>query len=110
MRSGSEMLLNMLKINVKPDELLTIKAILKQCNPQVEVWAYGSRVGGGSHKGSDLDLVLRNENHLEKHLDKVSQLKQLFIDSDLPFLVDLMDWACLSVSFREEISKQYQII
>ena len=33
--------------------------------PEVEVWAYGSRVSGESHGGSDLDLVLRGPG-LEK--------------------------------------------
>ena len=32
---------------------------LKEHLPDVEVWAYGSRVSGRSHDGSDLDLVLR---------------------------------------------------
>lgn len=34
-------------------------ALLGQHVPQAEVWAYGSRVNGGAHEGSDLDLVLR---------------------------------------------------
>ena len=34
-----------------------IEALLREHVPGVEVWAYGSRVTGKSHKGSDLDLV-----------------------------------------------------
>ena len=33
-----------------------IEALLREHVPCVEVWAYGSRVTGRSHKGSDLEL------------------------------------------------------
>ena len=36
-----------------------LEALLREHLPGVEVWAYGSRVNGRSHDGSDLDLVLR---------------------------------------------------
>ena len=36
-----------------------LEEILREHVPGVEVWAYGSRVSGHSHGGSDLDLVLR---------------------------------------------------
>ena len=35
-----------------------LKALLDEHVPGVEVWAYGSRVNGESHEGSDLDLAL----------------------------------------------------
>ena len=37
-----------------------LKALLSKHVPSVEVWAYGSRVNGRSHDGSDLDLALRS--------------------------------------------------
>ncbi|MCY3777616.1 MAG: nucleotidyltransferase domain-containing protein, partial [Candidatus Aminicenantes bacterium] len=37
-----------------------LEALLREHVPDVEVWAYGSRVNGQSHEGSDLDLVLRS--------------------------------------------------
>ena len=33
-----------------------LEALLSEHVPGVEVWAYGSRVNGRSHDGSDLDL------------------------------------------------------
>ena len=36
-----------------------LEALLREHVPGVEVWAYGSRVNGESHDGSDLDLALR---------------------------------------------------
>lgn len=37
-----------------------LEDILHAHVPEVEVWAYGSRISGRSHDGSDLDLVLRS--------------------------------------------------
>ena len=34
-----------------------LEALLREHVPGVEVWAYGSRVNGESHDGSDLDLA-----------------------------------------------------
>lgn len=98
------------QLNLEPIYLSQIKAIVKQWQPELEVWAYGSRVNGTSHEASDLDLVVRNPNNLDNPIDNVSEIRQLFRESDLPFLVDVMDWACLSENFHKEIIKQYVIV
>ena len=36
-----------------------LEALLRAHLPDVGVWAYGSRVNGRCHAGSDLDLVIR---------------------------------------------------
>ena len=36
-----------------------LEALLREHVPDAEVWAYGSRITGESHEGSDLDLVAR---------------------------------------------------
>ena len=97
-------------LNLSPDYLTQVKAILKQYIPEQEVWAYGSRVNGNCHEASDLDLVIRNPDDLQKKTDKLSQIKQAFTDSNLPFLVDLMDWASLPERYREEINNQHLVI
>ena len=100
----------MLQLNLSPDYLTQVKDILNQNAPGFEVWAYGSRVNGKGHDASDLDLVLRNPLHLQQPIDTLSQIKQSFIDSNLPFLVDVMDWACLPESYQEEIKKLHIIV
>ena len=98
------------KLNLSLIYLAQVKEILNQNAHGFEVWAYGSRVDGRSHDASDLDLVLRNPADLHQPIENLSQLKQSFIDSNLPFLVDVMDWACLPVSYREEIKKRHIIV
>ena len=98
------------QLNLNADYLSQIKTILKQHAPELEVWAYGSRINGNCHEASDLDLVIRNPENLQKPINNLAQLKQAFIDSNLPILVDLMDWACLPDSYREEIEKLHLVI
>ena len=98
------------QLNLKSVYLDEITAIFKRNAPKQEVWAYGSRVNGNCHEASDVDLVIRNPGNLQKPVDNLAQLKQAFIDSDLPVLVDLMDWACLPESYRDEIKKQHAVI
>lgn len=97
-------------LDLQQEYLILIKAILKQWVPYSEVWAYGSRINGDCHDASDLDLVIRNPNFLQQPSDNLAQLKQAFRDSDLPIIVDLMDWAYLPEKYQSEISKQYVLV
>ena len=47
------------RLHLQPQHRQQIEALLRKHLPGVEVWAYGSRVNGRSHDGSDLDLALR---------------------------------------------------
>ena len=47
------------RLHLLPRHRERLEALLCEHLPDVEVWAYGSRVNGQSHDGSDLDLVLR---------------------------------------------------
>ena len=53
----------------------------KYC-PNAEIWAYGSRLGGDFHNGSDLDLVIKSFNSNEP---KLFELKELLRESNIPF-------------------------
>jgi predicted nucleotidyltransferase len=100
----------MSNINIKPKHLKQIGEILKKHIPNSEVWAYGSRVRGASHDGSDLDLVVRNPSDLNAPIDEIFEVKEAFEQSNIPFLVDILDWARLPESFQEEILKDYVIV
>lgn len=47
------------ELHLNPRYRATVEAILQAHAPDVEVWAYGSRVKGSHREGSDLDLALR---------------------------------------------------
>ena len=86
-----------------------LEALLREHVPGVDVWAYGSRVSGDSHEGSDLDLVLRSPT-LEplgaEYLDLVEALET----SNIPILVQVHDWTRLPRSFHHEISRDYVVV
>lgn len=86
-----------------------LEELFRAIVPDVEVWACGSRVNSMSHRGSDLDLVLRSAT-LEplgtEHIDLIDALEQ----SNIPIQVQAHDWARLPKTFREEIQQDYVVL
>ena len=87
-----------------------VTALLRRHVPDAEVWAYGSRVGGRSHDGSDLDLVLRTADGQPLALGQLARLTAAFRESNIPFLVEARDWAHLPESFRQEIVRRHVVL
>ncbi len=86
-----------------------VEALLSEHVPQAEVWAYGSRVNGRNHDGSDLDLVLRSPS-LEPLGGEFLDLMEAFRESNIPILVQTHDWAGLPKSFHQEIERDYVVV
>lgn len=78
--------------------------------PGVEVWAYGSRVSGLSHDGSDLDLVLRGPGLGRIEASCLADLVDALRDSTIPFLVEMHDWARLPDGFHAEIERRHVVL
>jgi|SRR5665213_2049131 len=98
------------KLDLKPGHLRLLQEILEKHAPDAEVWAYGSRVNGGGHDGSDLDLVVRNPVSLDQPQKQLYALRDALSESNLPMLVDVLDWARLPEDFRREIERQRVIV
>ena len=98
---------NLKRLFIKPEQFKILTEIFDNYCPKAEIWAYGSRIKGEAHLGSDLDLVVRDFNSNKKFLYK---LKELIQDSNIPFLVDIHEFNKLSESFQCEILKDYIII
>ncbi len=84
-----------------------IETLLHEYLPGVEVWAYGSRVSGRSHDGSDLDLVLRGPGLKEIPIGQLADFEEAIRESTIPFLVEARDWARLPDRFHGEIESNY---
>ncbi len=78
--------------------------------PAVAVWAYGSRVNGNAHEGSDLDLVLRGAGLQPLPTGLLSRFREALTDSNLPIFVDAHDWALLPASFHPRILARYEVV
>ena len=87
-----------------------IEALLKKHLPGVDVWAYGSRVNGRSHDGSDLDLVLRGPDLARIDTSRLIDFTEALRDSTIPFLVEARDWAGLPESFHREIERDHVVL
>ena len=98
------------RLDLRPQDLALLSALLKQHLPQTEVWAYGSRVNGDGHEASDVDLVVRQPEDLMTKTTGLDELKDALVESDLPIRVDVIDWARIPESFRREIERGYVVI
>ena len=99
-----------LMLDLPQKHLQQVQALLREYAPDAEVWAYGSRVTGGGHEASDLDLVLRNPDDLREESHALYDLKEAFTESDLPIRVDIMDWARIPESFHREIERAHVVV
>lgn len=97
-------------LELRPDDLATVRRLLARHVPEAEVWAYGSRVAGQGHEGSDLDLVVRNPADPRQPLPNLGPLRDALGDSDLPFVVDVFDWARLPEGFRRQIAGDHEVL
>jgi len=91
------------KLAVKPKHLSVILQILAENAPLAEVWAYGSRVNGNGHEGSDLDLVVKGDAD-------IAQLREAFQNSLLPMLVDIHLWEQIPSNFHTNIQANYVVL
>lgn len=98
------------ELQISATQLAELQALLQRHVPHAEVWAYGSRITGSAHEGSDLDLVLRQPDDLSKRVDGWTALKDAVQESSLPMLVDIHLWSHLPAAFHAEIEKAYVVL
>ena len=87
-----------------------LQALLREHLSGVEVWAYGSRVNGRGHDGSDLDLVLRTPDLQKLPASQLLDFEDAIRSSNIPFLVEAQDWSCLPERFHQEIERDYVVV
>ncbi len=95
------------KIDLTAEQRHLVKSLLEKVLPNTTVWAFGSRVKFTSRPESDLDLVAFIQ---PEQKTKLSELREQFDESDLPFSVDVHDWNTLPENFKMNIKKEYTVI
>ena len=98
------------RLQIAPRHRRILEALLREHLPGVEVWAYGSRVNGHGHSGSDLDLALRAPNLQKLPAGQLSDFEDAVRESGIPFLVEGHDWARLPERFHGEIERDYVVV
>jgi predicted nucleotidyltransferase len=97
-------------LDLAPRHLAVLRDLLARYAADADVWAYGSRVCGGAHECSDLDLVLRNPQALTKPAPSLLELEAALQESSLPMLVEVHDWAGLPAAFHRNIERCYIVL
>ena len=97
-----------MSIDLEPRLLDQVRAILKEHVPECEVWAFGSRVGCGSKRFSDLDLAVVATTSLPTR--RLALLANAFEESDLPIKVDVVDWQSTAPAFQRRIVEHHEVI
>lgn len=98
------------RLDLSPNHLTEIQRLLAMLVPEAEVWAYGSRVNGTAHEGSDLDVVLRHPQDLKRDVDNWFEFKEALQESRLPILVEIHLWSHLPAAFHQEIERRYVVL
>lgn len=95
-------------IDIHPDHRDIVRRILQLHVPHATVWVFGSRTTGTARAFSDLDIAIITAQPLP--LDVSASLRDDFTESDLPFKVDVVDWATTSDSFRRIIARNKVVV
>ncbi|MBT8420831.1 MAG: nucleotidyltransferase domain-containing protein [Gammaproteobacteria bacterium] len=90
-------------LDIDPQHLDIVRDILHRYVPQYAVWAFGSRTTGKAKPYSDLDLAIVTEKPLAPTV--AGELCEAFTESNLPWRVDILDWATTGVVFRKIIEQ-----
>lgn len=95
-------------IDVRPDLWDVVRGILQAHVPQYEVWAFGSRAKWTAKPYSDLDLAVITHQPLS--LAVSAALSDAFAESDLPWRVDVVDWATTRETFRKIMERDRVVV
>jgi predicted nucleotidyltransferase len=95
-------------LDLSPGELAIVRDILRKHVPALAVWAFGSRAKGTARRYSDLDLAIIAATPLP--FDIVGSMREDFSESDLPFRVDVLDWAMTSDAFRRLVERDKVVV
>lgn len=95
-------------IDVTPEQWRIIEGVLQAKVPGVAVWAFGSRATGRAKPYSDLDIAIIGTEPLG--LPRLAEISEAFSESDLPWKVDVVDWAAASARFRQAIERDRVVV
>ena len=95
-------------IDISPGDLKIVQDILRKHVPDREVWAFGSRAKRTAKRYSDLDLAVMTDTPMSFEVS--GALREDFSESDLPWRVDIVDWATTSETFRRIIEQDKVVV
>ncbi len=95
-------------IDISPHHWAIVRDILQRRVLGHDVWAFGSRAKWTAKPYSDLDLAVMTEQPMP--LAVSAALVDDFSESDLPWRVDVLDWATTGESFRKIVERDKVVV
>jgi hypothetical protein len=99
-------------IDLAPQHLATVRAILQTTVPSIHAFAFGSRVHSAElvakvKKHSDVDIALEPAHPLDWRV--LADVREAFEESDLPMRVDVIDWSVCTDDFKHHVVNKYSL-
>lgn len=90
-------------LGITDKEQQIIEGILDAYADSYSFYYYGSRVKGNFEKTSDLDVLIKGEKEMPLFI--LSDLKEKFDDSYLPYIVNFSDYHNITPDFYDHIKQ-----
>ena len=94
-------------IDITAEQRKTVLTLLQRYLPNTTAWVYGSRTKWTARPQSDLDMVVFAT---PEQSACVSELREAFEESNLPFRVDLFVWDTVPEEFRKQIGVDHLML
>ena len=99
---------NFMALQLTEAEYQFVKKTLNTLLPEAKLYVFGSRSTGTAKQYSDLDLLIDSDKELP--LSLLSELREIFTESNLPFKVDIVDKHRITEEFLEKIKKDWILL
>ena len=94
-------------IAITDTERQLIHDIIVNRLPRCQVIAFGSRIKGTHVPASDLDIAIIANDDVKV---PVWDIREDFMESDIPFKVDVLDYRAVSKAFQKIINNNFEVI
>ncbi len=88
---------------ISPEDKQFIIDTISQHLPNAKIIAFGSRILGNAVQYSDMDVAI--DQGAPVKLLKLSEISEVFSESDLPYKVDIIDYRRVTQEFQGLINK-----
>ncbi len=85
--------------------ILTVKKTILSHLPDAKIYFFGSRAQKTHQAFSDLDVAIHHKKTIP--LETLARIKETLANSNIPFLVDVVDFQRITPSFQNHILSKH---